>query len=115
MSCMIRVASRDSSSEHRIMPAHQLALVIADIISAHCPGTSARERFLKACISTDWDEAASMVDGMLAEPWHLRGRQERRLHEFLELISDAPGATAKALWQTGDCDLIKPASRNLTV
>jgi hypothetical protein len=72
------------------MPAYQLALVIADIISAHCPGTSARQRFLKACISTDWDEAASMVEGMLAEPWHLRGRQERRLREFLELISDVP-------------------------
>jgi hypothetical protein len=30
-----------------------------------CPGTSARERFLRACISTDCDEATSMIDGML--------------------------------------------------
>jgi hypothetical protein len=28
----------------------------------------------------------SMIDGMLAEPWHLRGHQEARLREFLQLI-----------------------------
>ena len=65
---------------------YELAPVIADIISSHCPGTSARERFLRACISTDWDEAKSMIDGMLAEPWHLRGYQEKRLHDFLGLL-----------------------------
>jgi hypothetical protein len=27
-----------------------------------------------------------MVEGMLAEPWHLRGYQETRLREFLELL-----------------------------
>ena len=74
------------------MPAvYDLALVIAEIISAHCPRTSARERFLQACIGTDWGEAVSMIDGMLAEPWHLMGYQERRLREFLNLVSAARG------------------------
>jgi hypothetical protein len=27
-----------------------------------------------------------MVEGMLAEPWHLVGYQEDRLREFLELL-----------------------------
>ena len=27
-----------------------------------------------------------MIEGMLAEPWHLRGYQEIRLREFLALI-----------------------------
>jgi hypothetical protein len=66
---------------------YELALVVADIISAHCPGTSARARFLQTCIGAEWDEAASMIEGMLAEPWLLRGYQERRLREFRELIS----------------------------
>jgi hypothetical protein len=70
-------------------PIYELALVVADIISAHCPGTSARARFLNACISTEWDEAASMIEGMLAEPWHLRGHQEGRLRDFLKLLSRA--------------------------
>ena len=70
---------------------YELALVIAEVIYAHCPGTSARERFLQACISTDWDEATSMIDGMLAEPWHLTGHQERRLREFLRLLSGCSG------------------------
>jgi hypothetical protein len=38
---------------------YELALVIAEVIYAHCPGTSARERFLHACISADWDEVTS--------------------------------------------------------
>jgi hypothetical protein len=50
---------------------------------------------LHACISTDWDEATSMIDGMLAEPWHLRGYQEKRLREFLDLIP-AARATQRA-------------------
>ena len=49
----------------------ELAPVIADIIAAHCPGTSAREWFLRACLSEHWEEAKSMVEGMLAEPWLL--------------------------------------------
>jgi hypothetical protein len=27
-----------------------------------------------------------MIDGMLAEPWHLRGLQEKRLREFLDMV-----------------------------
>jgi hypothetical protein len=65
----------------------KLAPVIADIISAHCPGTSARERFMRACLSEHWGEAKSMVEGMVAEPWHLKGHQETRLRQFLELMT----------------------------
>ena len=61
-------------------------LVIADIIASHCPGTRARETFLRACLYGQWDEAAEMVRGMLAEPWHLKGYQEARLQEFLEMM-----------------------------
>jgi hypothetical protein len=32
-----------------------------------------------------------MIDGMLAEPWHLRGYQEKRLREFLDLMLVARG------------------------
>jgi len=65
---------------------YELALVVADIISAHCRGTSARARFLQTCIGTEWDEAANMVEGMLAEPWRLVGYQEKRLREFRDLV-----------------------------
>jgi hypothetical protein len=65
---------------------YELAPVIANIISAHCPGTRAREEFVSACIRMDWEQAKSMVEGMLAEPWHLRGYQEDRLREFLRLV-----------------------------
>jgi len=67
---------------------YDLVPVIADLISSHCPGTAARERFLRACLGADWDEVKHMMDGMLAEPWHLRGHQEKRLREFLELITE---------------------------
>jgi len=30
-----------------------------------------------------------MVQGMLAEPWHLIGHQENRLREFLDLLQVA--------------------------
>jgi hypothetical protein len=66
--------------------AYELAPVIADVISAHCPGTGAREEFLRACVYGEWDEAKSLVEGMLAEPWHLRGYQETRLREFLQVV-----------------------------
>jgi hypothetical protein len=66
--------------------AYDLAPVIADVISAHCPGTSARQIFIRACFLGEWEEAKSMVEGMLAEPWVLRGYQEARLREFLELL-----------------------------
>jgi len=59
--------------------AYALVPIIADIIHAHCPGTNARCAFVRACLSGQWDEAESMIEGMLAEPWHLRGYQENRL------------------------------------
>ena len=70
----------------------QLAPVIADIIAAHCPHTVARRDFMRACIHEDWQEAKGMVQGMLAEPWLLRGYQENRLREFLELLPDMESA-----------------------
>ena len=66
--------------------------VIADVISAHCPHSAARRDFMRACISEDWQEAKGMVQGMLAEPWLLRGYQENRLREFLELLPDTERA-----------------------
>jgi hypothetical protein len=71
--------------------AYELVPMIADIIAAHCPGTNARESFVRACLMGHWDEAESMVEGMLAEPWHLRGYQEKRLGEFLELMKLCQG------------------------
>jgi hypothetical protein len=70
---------------------YELAPVIADIISAHCPGTTAREEFLRACLGGHWGEASELVQGMLAEPWHLKGHQEARLQEFLELLQMGQG------------------------
>jgi hypothetical protein len=64
---------------------YELAPVIADVISAHCPGTGARE-FLRACVYGEWNEAKNLSEGMLAEPWHLRGYQETRLREFLQVV-----------------------------
>ena len=55
---------------------HELAPTIAAIISGHCPGTGAREEFVKACVKSDWAEVREMVEGMLAEPWHLCARSE---------------------------------------
>ena len=34
---------------------YELAPVIATIISAHCPGTRAREDFVRACVYADWE------------------------------------------------------------
>jgi len=65
---------------------HELAPVIATVISAHCPGTRAREDFVRACLFADWGEAAAMIEGMLAQPWHLQGHQEKRLREFLQIL-----------------------------
>jgi len=64
---------------------YELAPIVADIISAHCPGTRAREEFVRACMHGDWYEAREMIEGMLAEPQWLRGNQEHQLREFLEL------------------------------
>ena len=65
---------------------YELAPVIAEIISAHCPGTRAREAFVQACLHGEWHEAKHMVEGMLADPQWLRGHQEVRLREFLDLV-----------------------------
>ena len=70
---------------------YQLAPLIADIISAHCPGTRAREEFVRACVHGHWEEAKAMIEGMLAEPVYLRGHQESRLREFLELVQMRQG------------------------
>ena len=74
---------------------YELAPVIGDVIYAHCPGSPARAEFVRACLHGHWDEARSMVEGMLAEPWLLRGYQETRLREFLELLP-APERTEAA-------------------
>jgi hypothetical protein len=73
-------------------PVYELAPVIADVISAHCPGTTARERFVRACSGGHWHETKSMIEGMLAEPWHLRGSEENRLREFLDLMPNNQSA-----------------------
>jgi hypothetical protein len=65
---------------------YELTPVIAEVISAHCPGTHARNDFVRACVYENWGEAKAMVEGTLAEPWHLSGNQEVRLHEFLALL-----------------------------
>lgn len=41
---------------------------------------------MRACWHGNWSEAADLIEGMLAEPWHLRGYQENRLREFLQLL-----------------------------
>jgi hypothetical protein len=71
---------------------YEVAPVIAAVIGAHCPNTTARDRFVRACIGGQWDEVRSMVEGMLAEPWVLRGHQEDRLRDFLELLPDEGNA-----------------------
>jgi hypothetical protein len=73
---------------------YERALVIADVISAHCHGTHARDDFVRACVSGEWNDAKVMVEGMLAEPWHLIGYQEHRLREFLEILQSRDGTLA---------------------
>jgi hypothetical protein len=75
--------------------AHAMAPVIAEIISGHCPGTRARKDFVSACFHGDWRQAKVMVEGMLAEPWHLVGYQEQRLREFLDVLQLDDGAAAQ--------------------
>jgi hypothetical protein len=76
---------------------YDMMLVIADVISAHCPGTTARERFFRASLTEDWEEVRCLIDGMLAEPWHLRGNQEQRLQEFLDLVPVGSSSRTVAL------------------
>ena len=70
----------------------ELAPVISTIISAHCPGTDASKEFMRECVHGHWDEATAMVEGMLAEPWQLKGHQESRLREFLQLVQVNQGS-----------------------
>jgi hypothetical protein len=65
---------------------YELVLVIADVISAHCSGTRAGEEFVRACVHGHWGDAEEMIEGMLAEPWHLKGYQEARLRDFQRLL-----------------------------
>jgi hypothetical protein len=74
---------------------YELVPVIADVIAAHCPGTNARALFVRACVGASWENAGVLIEGMLAEPWHLRGYQEVRLREFLEMIEPHRGGTSK--------------------
>jgi hypothetical protein len=76
-------------------PIYTLVPVIADVIDSHCGG-KARETFVSACVSGHWDEAGAMIEGMLAEPWHLRGHQEVRLRDFQELLQLRQGAARPA-------------------
>lgn len=64
---------------------YELVPVIGDVIASHCL-SDARRQFMRACLTGDWDVVRAMVQGMLAEPWLLKGHQETRLREFLELL-----------------------------
>jgi hypothetical protein len=78
-----------------VQAVYELAPTIANIIAAHCPGTRAREEFVQAYLGGEWAQTKAMVEGMLAEPWHLKGHQESRLREFLELVHLEEGALAR--------------------
>jgi hypothetical protein len=64
---------------------YELAPVIANVIAAQ-NGPTARGHFLRVCVHGHFHEARSIIEGVLAEPEHLRGHQETRLREFLELM-----------------------------
>ena len=74
---------------------YALTPVVAEIISSHCPRSRARDDFVRACLFGDWGEVKAMVEGMLAEPWHLIGYQENRLRQFLALLQ-LEGACAES-------------------
>jgi hypothetical protein len=78
-----------------VQAVYELAPTIANIIAAHCPGTRARDDFVHACLGGEWAQTKAMVEGMLAEPWHLKGHQESRLREFLELVRLEEGALVR--------------------
>jgi hypothetical protein len=80
----------------KVQAVYELAPVIGDVIAAHCPETSARQIFMQAVFRGEWIEARSMVEGMLAEPWVLRGYQETRLREFLDLLPELAQSTVAA-------------------
>jgi hypothetical protein len=80
---------------------YALVPVIADVIDAHCRGSKARETFVSACLNGHWDEAGAMIEGMLAEPWHLRGHQEERLRDFQELLQLRQGSVTTEQHRAG--------------
>ena len=65
---------------------YELVPVIGAVIASHCRADT-RNRFVRSCLAGDWDDARAMIEGMLAEPWLLKGHQEKRLREFLELLN----------------------------
>ena len=71
---------------------YALVPVIADVIDAHYRGSKARETFVSACLNSHWNEAGAMIEGLLAEPRHLRGHQEDRLRDFQELLQLRQGS-----------------------
>ena len=86
---------------------YALVPVIADVIDAHCRGSKARETFVSACINGHWDEAGAMIEGMLAEPWHLRGYQEHRLRDFQELLRLRQASVTTEQPRAGELDARK--------
>ena len=64
---------------------YELAPVIADVISAHCPGTTAREHLVRAYLGGHWYEAKCMIEGMLAEPWLSATAIRRMRNEYFRL------------------------------
>ena len=83
---------------------YALVPVIADVIDAHCRGSKARETFVSACINGHWDEAGAMIEGMLAEHWHLRGHREDRLRNFRELLRLRQGSVTTEQPRAGELD-----------
>lgn len=70
---------------------YEFVPVIGDVIASHCRSET-RSRFVRSCLVGDWEDARAMVEGMLAEPWLLKGHQETRLREFLELMNISFGS-----------------------
>ena len=65
---------------------YELVPVIGEVIASHCRAET-RSRFVRSCLAGDWVEVRAMIEGMLAEPWLLKGHQATRLREFLELLN----------------------------
>ncbi len=64
---------------------YKLVPVIGEVIASHCRAET-RSRFVRSCLAGEWIDVRAMIEGMLAEPWLLKGHQETRLREFLELL-----------------------------
>ena len=64
---------------------YKLVPVIGEVIASHCRADT-RSRFVRSCLAGEWVDVRAMIECMLAEPWLLKGHQETRLREFLELL-----------------------------